>query len=95
MAFFQHRYSCKRFTGLSINTGLLNWPGLALWGRECLQKGMGVECGFWGKKQLFEDRKCFHGVGPVHLIMMTLDPITPESGSQHPCPAIKKQDSRL
>lgn len=45
-----------------------------------------------GKKQLFED---FHDVGPVYLIMMTLDPITPESGSRHLCPAIRKQDSSL
>lgn len=48
-----------------------------------------------GKKQLFEDRKNFHDVGPVYLIMMTLDPITPESGSRHLCPAIRKQDSSL
>lgn len=49
LSFSHHGYSCKMFTsGLSINTRLLNWPGLALWGREVLQKGMGVECGFWG-----------------------------------------------
>ena len=34
-------------------------------------------------------------VGSVFLIMMTLDPITPASGCRHPCPAIKKWDSRL
>lgn len=52
--------------------------------------------GMWflgGKKQLFADRKNFHDVGPVYLIMMTLDPITP--GSRLLCPAIKKQDSSL
>lgn len=43
---------------------------------------------FGGKKQLFEDCKSLHDVGPVYLIMMTLDPITPESGSQHRCPTI-------
>lgn len=47
--------------------------------------------GMWflgGKKQLFEDRKSFYDVGPVYSIMMTLDPITPESGSLHPFPTI-------
>lgn len=40
--------------------------------------------GFWrlgGKKQLFDGCKNFHDVVPVYLIMMTLDPITVESGS--------------
>lgn len=43
---------------------------------------------FGGKKQLFEERKCFHDVGPVHLLMMTLVPITSGSGSGLTCPAI-------
>lgn len=52
-------------------------------------EGMGEECGFGGvKKQLFEDRKGSRDVGSAYLIMMTLDPITPGSGSQHPCPTI-------
>lgn len=52
--------------------------------------------GMWflgGKKQLFADRKNIHDVGPVQLIMKTLDPITP--GSRLLCPAIKKEDSTL
>lgn len=59
-------------------------------------RGDGRGMWFWGgKKQLLEDRKTFHHVGPVYLIMMTLDPITPESGSRRLCPAIRKQDSHL
>lgn len=46
--FLQHAYSCETFTpGFSINTKLLDWSRLALWGREVLEKGMGVKCGFW------------------------------------------------
>lgn len=72
----------------SINKRLLNWPGLALWGREVLRRGWEWNVVFGVKKQLFANCKSFHDVGLVYLIMMTLDPITPESGSQHPCPAI-------
>ena len=71
-----HKYKASQLAGISTV------------GKGGSAKGMGVECGFGGKKQLFANRKSFHDVGPVYLIMMTLDPITPESGSQHPCPAI-------
>lgn len=65
-------------------------------GRRGSTKGDESGTRFLGfKKQLFEERKCLRDVGPVHLIMMTLDSLTPESGSQYPRPAIKKQDSRL
>ena len=76
-------------SGLSVNTRLLNCPGLALWGREVLEEEDGMQMWFFeGREQLFEDRKSLRDVGPVHLIMMTLDPITPESGSGRPCPTI-------
>lgn len=40
--------------------------------------------------------KNFPDVGPVYLIMTTLDAVTPKSGSRRRmCPAIKKRDSSL
>lgn len=59
-----------------------------MWGGDVAQKEWKWNVVFGSKKLLFEDLKSFHGVGPLYLIMMTLDPITLESGSQQPCPAI-------
>lgn len=63
--------------------------GISTVGKGGSTKGDGSGMWFLGvKKQLFEDCKSLHDVGPVYVIMMTLDPITPESGSRHPCPTI-------
>ncbi|CAB1415292.1 unnamed protein product [Pleuronectes platessa] len=60
----QHGYSCEMFSsGLSVNTRLLNCPGLALWGREVLEKEDGMQMRFLeGKEQLFEDCKSLRDI---------------------------------
>lgn len=66
-----HKYKSSTLAGIS---------GVERRGRT---KRAGSGMWFWGvKKQLFEDCKSFHDVGPVCSIMMTLHPITPEWGTQ-------------
>lgn len=67
-----HKYKSSTLAGIS---------GVERRGRT---KRAGSGMWFWGvKKQLFEDCKSFHDVGPVCSIMMTLHPITPEWGTHN------------
>lgn len=51
LSFSQHGYSCKMFTsGRSLNTRLLNWPGISTVGKGGSTKGDGSGMWFLGVK---------------------------------------------